>query len=100
MNDFGLRFFREELSRLRALVAAVGEGLGMVPGAVPPDEDQTPKRAPEITWANLVKMLALGTEPEMRPCPECHHPCMLAATRCAHCWASLSPAISRAAIAA
>jgi hypothetical protein len=43
------------------------------------------------SWAELVTLLALGPEPELRACPVCKHTGMLAATRCGYCWTKLSP---------
>lgn len=89
MNNLMLSFSGADLTRLRTLVAAVSKEIALVPRAAATAEPQTPKTALEITWSNLIQMLDLGTEPEMRECPECKHLCPVGATRCVHCWSSL-----------
>jgi hypothetical protein len=96
MNNLRLTFSGVELSRLRALVTAVGKEIGLVPGAVSSGGGQAPKTALDMTWSRLVEMLDLGAEPEMHTCPECHQPCAPGATRCGHCWKSLPPATAKA----
>jgi len=63
-------------------------------------EPQTPRTALEITWSNVVQMLDLGTEPEMRACPECKHLCPVGATRCVHGWSGLPALEVRGTLAA
>ena len=43
------------------------------------------------SWAELVKVMALGPEPELRECPVCHQAGMRAATLCGYCWTKLTP---------
>lgn len=43
------------------------------------------------SWAELVKVMALGPEPELRECPVCHQTGMRAATLCGYCWTKLVP---------
>jgi hypothetical protein len=93
MNDLMLHFSGGDLSRLRALVAAVDKEIEHSRGTPAPAEAPPPKTALELTWSRLVDMLDLGAEPEMRTCPKCKALCMLGATRCSQCWASL-PALS------
>jgi hypothetical protein len=45
------------------------------------------------SFAELVKLLALGPAPELRQCPTCQRTVMRAATLCGHCWAKL-PALA------
>ncbi len=89
MNNLRLNLSGAELSRLRTLVEAVAEQVRLVTGTVASGTGATPKSALATTWSNLVEMLDLGTEPEMRTCPSCHGQCMVGATRCGNCWASL-----------
>jgi hypothetical protein len=89
MNNLMLSFSGVDLIRLRALVIAVGKEIALVPRAATTAERPTPGAALDTAWSNLVEMLDLGTEPEMRECPECGYLCPLGATRCGHCWASL-----------
>src|SRR5687768_14561323 len=42
-------------------------------------------------WQDLFGALQLGPEPETRTCPSCGALAMRAATRCGHCWATLTP---------
>ncbi len=94
MNNLMLSFSGADLSRLRALVTAVGKEIALAPGATAP-ASQPPRTALDMTWSRLVEMLDLGTEPKMRTCPACKHTCALGATRCGHCWSSL-PALKAA----
>ncbi len=48
--------------------------------------------APRAIWQRMVAALDLGPEPAVRTCPSCGGIGMLAATRCGHCWVSLTPA--------
>ena len=45
-------------------------------------------------WKELVRLLALGPEPEYRECPSCHNIGMRLATQCGFCWIKLPPLIS------
>jgi len=89
MNNLMLTFSATDLSRLRTLVAAVEKEIALIPTAPTTEKGASPRTALETTWSRLVEMLDLGSEPEMRTCPECKHLCMLGATRCGHCWAGL-----------
>lgn len=78
-------------SRLRALVAIVDGEMTRVtrPSQTEGGVDSFgPLRA---SWADLVRELALGPEPEVRECPVCGSVGMRDATRCGHCWAKLTP---------
>jgi hypothetical protein len=70
-------------SRLRAICADLDrelKGLGDAEGA-----------AVRAVWRDLFGALDLGPEPEVRTCPACKATAMLAASRCGHCWAPLTP---------
>ena len=88
MNNMMLSFTGADLSRLRTLVTAVEKEIALVPGATATDS-KTPRNALDTSWSRLVEMLDLGTEPQMRECPACKHPCTLGASRWGRCWASL-----------
>jgi len=88
MNNLMLSFAGADLSRLRTLVTAVEKEIALVPGATTA-ASQTPRSALDLSWSRLVEMLDLGTEPHMRECPACKHPCTLGASRCGRCWTSL-----------
>jgi hypothetical protein len=47
--------------------------------------------APRAVWQRMVAVLDLGPEPAVRACPKCGAKGMSAATRCGHCWTSLTP---------
>jgi hypothetical protein len=100
MNNLMLSFSGADLRRLRTMVTAVGKEIALVPGAATTAENQGPKTALDMTWSSLVEMLDLGSEPEMRECPECKHLFTLGATRCGHCWTSLPAPAARAKLAA
>ncbi|MFO0579711.1 MAG: hypothetical protein U1A78_37530 [Polyangia bacterium] len=58
--------------------------------------DQTaPARASlaelRTSFSTLVRLLALGPEPEVRACPACGHTVMRAAKLCGYCWTPLLP---------
>lgn len=43
------------------------------------------------SWSTLVRLLALGPEPEVRACPGCQHTIMREAKICGYCWMKLEP---------
>jgi hypothetical protein len=88
MNNMMLSFTGADLSRLRTLVTAVEKEIALVPGATTADS-KTSRNALDTSWARLVEMLDLGSEPQMRECPACKHLCTLGASRCGRCWSSL-----------
>jgi|WetSurMetagenome_2_1015567.scaffolds.fasta_scaffold1516228_1 hypothetical protein len=92
MNNLTLKFSGVDLSRLRTLVAGVEKEVGLVARAAAPPQGLPPGTALEVAWSSLVQMLDLGAEPEMRECPACKDLCMLGATRCWRCWATLPAA--------
>ena len=69
---------------LRGLVTVIGREIATRPGA---SADDLLTRS----WTELVRLLALGSEPTIRYCPSCGGLGMRAATRCCHCWARLTP---------
>ena len=80
-----------DTGKLRVLVATIEAKLttmASVPfGAISP----TQVVELQASWAELVRLLALGPEPKIRACPACHRIGMLAATRCGYCWTRLRP---------
>jgi len=76
-----------ERARLRVAVAAVGHFIAHLPSA-----HAGPDRGLTEAWAELVKLLALGPERQLRDCPRCGHVGMRDATLCVHCWARMTPA--------
>jgi len=38
------------------------------------------------SWHSLVSLMALGTAPELRSCPNCGYRILVKATRCVQCW--------------
>lgn len=64
-------------ARLRAVMSQVEGELG---------------EARPAHWQDLVDLLALGPEPELRSCPACGRRVMRAARRCGFCWGALAPA--------
>jgi hypothetical protein len=69
-------------SRLRASFAAIEIELARLPG---------PATDLGASVADLSQQLALGPEPDVRPCPACSRIVMRAATLCGHCWTKLTP---------
>jgi hypothetical protein len=96
MNNQMLSFSGPELSRLRTLVGAVEHELAQLSATPATTDAARPKTALDMTWSRLIEMLDLGSEPEMRTCPQCRNRCQMGATRCGHCWTAL-PAIKAAA---
>jgi hypothetical protein len=88
MNNFMLNFSGTELSRLRAKVEAVGKEIG-VAAASPSSQGATPNSALATTWAELLQLLDLGSEPAMQRCPKCQAMCMVGANLCGNCWVAL-----------
>jgi hypothetical protein len=68
-------------ARLRELTAAVDTELAA----------GNPSTNLRTSWGELVALLALGSAPELRACPNCGELAMRAATRCSRCWSSLTP---------
>lgn len=67
----------EARSRLRAMLGVIEGEMG---------------EARPAHWQDLVALLALGPEPELRSCTQCGRRVMRAARRCGHCWSLLAPA--------
>jgi hypothetical protein len=83
-----------ERPRLPELVAPIDPEL---PGAVlsPQPGLVAPAPAESIaSWAEVVRLLALGRTPELRECPVCGEAGVRAAKLCDRCWAELPPLIS------
>ncbi|HEX2879661.1 MAG TPA: hypothetical protein VHO25_08985, partial [Polyangiaceae bacterium] len=73
-------------SRLRATMLKMESEIARLPKpATHVAGDSSPSDL-TTTFADLVKQLALGPEPEVRECPACKHIGMRAATRCGYCW--------------
>lgn len=89
MNNLSLSFSGADLERLRALVAAVGAEIARAQDEDPNRAASGARTALDSAWSDLVKMLDLGTAPEMRKCPQCGRLGMAEATRCGYCWTSL-----------
>jgi hypothetical protein len=65
------------LTHLRGLVATVEREV----------QTQLPEGPLRVAWDDLVKALALGPEPPLRPCPACARAVPVDASRCRYCWA-------------
>jgi hypothetical protein len=87
MNGQQFNFSDYERARLRAIVATIDREMSRLPRSA------TTEGTDGLigSWAELVKLLALGPAPEVRECPVCHHIGMLTATLCGYCWTKLSP---------
>jgi len=69
----------EYRSRLRGIIARIDSELPDTPSL-------------QAAWRELGNALSLGPEPETRSCPTCTAIVMRDATRCGHCWTSLTKA--------
>lgn len=78
-----------ERARQRVLVGFLGERLDHLADASPGNGEVVAARA---ALAELVDLLRLGPEPEVRICPTCGNVGMRLATRCGFCWTALAPA--------
>jgi hypothetical protein len=87
MNGQQFKLPDDERARLRALVATIDRELSRLPRSTATEGTD----GLIVSWAELVKVLALGPVPEVRECPVCKHIGMLAATLCGYCWTKLSP---------
>ena len=92
MNGQQFKLPDDERARLRAIVATIDREMSRLPGSATTGATD----GLIVSWAELVKLLALGPAPEVRECPVCKHFGMLAATRCGYCWTKLSPFSSAA----
>lgn len=74
-------------SRLRTAIAAIEVEIAHLP------EQVTAGGAASLrsSFSELVSLLALGPEPEIRECPVCGRIGMRAATLCGYCWTKLPP---------
>ncbi len=70
-----------ETARLRLLIASVDGELARTPAS----------EGLKGSWAEMMKMLAVGSAPDVRTCPSCANIIMRAATLCGHCWTKLRP---------
>lgn len=81
-----------EQSELRAAVAAMSSELARVPGLVVGEQGGGVRRNELLSrWKELLDVLALSPEPELRLCPACGESIMAAATRCRGCWRRVAP---------
>ena len=75
-------------TRLREIVTTIDRQLLRLAA------DETPNRTKDDlakSIGELVGLLALGPEPELRTCPECSRRVRREATRCGFCWVRLMP---------
>ncbi len=61
------------------------------PARSPPGESGSAPDESIASWAEVVRLLALGRAPEFRECPVCGNAGMRAARLCGRCWAKLPP---------
>jgi hypothetical protein len=71
-------------TELRLLAAAVDRALGS-------EADRPSSDSLRTAWAAMVTALALGPEPELRPCPHCKRNGIPQASLCGYCWTKLTP---------
>ena len=71
--------------RLHAAVDVVDRDLARLCAENLDDANRAIVAALSSSWRDLVKLLALGPEPELRDCPECGNAGMRAATLCGYC---------------
>lgn len=71
----------KSLATMRSLITVMDREL-----ATTPRSDELRK-----AWTEMVEVLALGPEPQLRTCPSCGEIGMRAATRCSRCWSALTP---------
>jgi hypothetical protein len=95
MNSQPLSLPDAARSQLRLIVARVDHEISRLPGEVAPGGGEKPANALAASWADLVKLLALGPEPEVRQCPVCNKLGMREATLCGYCWTKLPPFTAR-----
>jgi hypothetical protein len=79
-----------ELIRLRGVIAAVEREMGPVTRH---SESQAVGSTSGLVtaWDDLLKVLAVGPEPDLDECPYCARVIVRGATRCRECWRKLSP---------
>jgi hypothetical protein len=79
-------------SRLRVTVATIAREIeGLSRQSATKEANDDPTRSLTLAWRDLVHQLDLGSEPERRECPICHHVGMAKATVCGFCWTKLTP---------
>lgn len=82
-------------SRLRTTVATLEREISRLPRRVADDATRSPPNGLLASFTDLVEQLALGPEPDVRPCPVCGRIGMRAATLCGYCWTKLTPPTGR-----
>lgn len=80
-------------AQLRASLTDVAQKIERLPSQSGPGED-TALRELQAAWAELLKLLAIEPEPEVRECPTCKRNVMRAARMCGHCWTKLKPLLA------
>jgi hypothetical protein len=80
----------ERNARLHTVIAVIDRELARLP-AQPTEADDETLAELRAFWGELVTVLALEPEHELRECPSCKHVGMRAATRCGYCWTELVP---------
>ena len=76
---------------IRGCVGAVDRHMSLLAAEAATGTGRTTIGDLTASWAELVKVLALGPEPELRECPVCRQTGMRAATLCGYCWTKLAP---------
>ena len=81
-------------ARLRVLVAAIDGELSRRPSATATGGSGLAPDELIASWAEVVRLLALGRAPELRECFDCGNVGMRAARLCGYCWAKLPPLVA------
>lgn len=78
-------------TQLRKTLASIEQQLESLAQQPVPEGTQRSVAELRTSWSALVKLLALGPEPEVRVCPTCKHTVMRVASLCGYCWTKLEP---------
>lgn len=83
----------EARAHLRATLTNVEQQIERLSGQTGPGEIAALGEL-RASWAELLKLLALEPEPEVKECPTCKRTVMREARMCGHCWTKLKPLLA------
>jgi hypothetical protein len=78
-------------SQLRQAVTDIEQRLELLSLSGQTAQAQASLAELRTSFSTLVRLLALGPEPEVRECPTCKHTVRRAAKLCGYCWTPLLP---------
>lgn len=78
-------------SRIRWAMNNLDKQIAQLPRTSKDEDGRERPNGVVAAFNDLVELLALGPEPELRECPVCSHVCLREATLCSYCWSKMTP---------